>query len=340
MSRLRERRIGGLRSPDRPSFRLRASVRKVIKLPMNSQLQSPFIVRVGSDQHIGSRESQEDSIGISDFLNLRFVPHGGVLGVLADGMGGASSGKKASETAVQTFVEHYAAKLPGESIRDALMRSLFAANDAVHEIPNREGPERKAGTTFVAAVIHKRDLHWISVGDSRAYLARGNSITQLTIDHTYSTELDRRVHQKLLTADEAAKHPDRDVLTSFVGHGELSDIDCNIKPLALETNDFILLCTDGLYRSLSAEEILETLKGHPQRISESLIAQTIAKKVPGQDNVSAVVLYCDEDGGDVNRENIETTNKSEFRSTSRFIGTLIISLALIGLGLVLASLQR
>lgn len=299
---------------------------------MNSY-KTPFIVRVGSDQHIGSREAQEDSIGVSDFLNLRFVPHGGVVGVLADGMGGASSGKIASETAVARFLEEYSVKLASEPIRDALMRSVFAANDAVHEIPNLAGPERKAGTTFVAAVIHNKDLHWISVGDSRVYLARGDSLTQLTTDHTYNTELQRRVHQKLLSASDAAKHPDRDVLTSFVGHGELSDIDCNIKPLALQTNDFVILCSDGLYRSIEPAEMLQALQGHPQSIAEALVAAAIAKKIPGQDNASAVVLYCDENIGDQLIEaNESRANIQSFRSASRFIGFVIIIVALIGLG--------
>jgi len=308
---------------------------------MNSQNKTPFIVRVGSDQHIGSRESQEDSIGISDFLNLKFVPHGGVLGVLADGMGGSSGGKAASETAVARFLDEYSTKLASEPIRDALMRSVFAANDAVHEIPNPAGPDRKAGTTFVAAVIHNSDLHWISVGDSRVYLARGDSLTQLTTDHTYNTELQRRVHQRLMSAADAEKHPDRDVLTSYVGHGELSDIDCNIKPLTLQLNDFVILCSDGLYRSLEPVEMLDSLQGHPQTIAESLVAQAIAKKIPGQDNASAVVLFCDE-GGAVQASDVEIRRAStqSFRSASRFIGLLIIGFALLGLAYVLTQLKR
>lgn len=252
-----------------------------------------YVVRVGYHQHAGARDTQEDSLGVSDFLNFKFISHGGVLGVLADGMGGYAEGKLASETAVRSFVETYSEKQPEEAVRDALMRALFAANDAIHNLPAASDPDRKVGTTLVAAVIHESKLHWISVGDSRAYLVRGESLIQLTTDHTYKTELNRQVQKNQLPAEEAENHPDRDVLTSYVGRDDLSDIDCNLKPMPLELHDLIILCSDGLYRALSPENMMDEISGHPQHIAEKLIDRALLKKKPGQDNLSAVVLYCD-----------------------------------------------
>ena len=289
-----------------------------------------FLVRVGTEQHIGTRDGQEDCVGVSDFLNLKLVTHGGVLGVLADGMGGYAAGKLASETAVSNFIETYTYKTPTEEIRDAMLRALFNANDAILRVPESIEHEGKVGTTLVAAVIHNRQLFWISVGDSRAYLARGDNLVQLTTDHSYATELKRQVAKHSITQKEADEHPEREVLTSFVGVPDLTDIDTNIKPLELEPEDAIILCSDGLYRSLTEDEIFEEITGHPQEIASALVQKVIEKKNSVQDNVSVVVLACslESDGGNSVEQDDEW---KEIDRTAHMVGVLFVASAVLGL---------
>ena len=300
-----------------------------------------FIVRAGHAQEIGARPSQQDSLGISDLLNFKFIAHAGSVGVLADGMGGYEDGKLSSETAVNAFLEAYSEKTSDEPIRDALMRALFAANDAIIRLSPIGEPAKKTGTTLVAVVIHEGQLHWISVGDSRAYLARDETIVQLTTDHTYLTELQREVQKGSLSKEEALEHPDREVLTSYVGHGDLTDIDCSFKPLRLKTDDTIILCSDGLYRAISTDAILESLEGHPQEIADRLIRRALEANVPRQDNVSAVVFFCDDEGAKEHAtEDDLDSNIPVFTSTSRFAGFAVILIALIGLALLAAIYLR
>jgi len=294
-----------------------------------------FIVRAGHAQEIGARPSQQDSIGISDLLNFKFMSHGGSVGVLADGMGGYEDGKLSSETAVNAFLEAYGQKTVEEPIRDALMRALFAANDAIIRLAPDGAPAKKTGTTLVAIVIHEGELHWISVGDSRAYLARDETIVQLTTDHIYATELQREVQKGTLSQEDALAHPDREVLTSYVGHGDLTDIDCSLKPVRLRPDDTIILCSDGLYRAISTDDILESLEGHPQEIADRLMRRALDAKIPRQDNVSAVVFYCDDEGAKEHpTEDDLDSNIPVFTATSRFAGFAVILIALLGLALI------
>src|SRR5271154_3661002 len=123
----------------------------------------------GNAQNIGARPQQQDAFGFSDPSDRAFVTHGGFLGVVADGVGGLTHGSEASQSAVRAFLQAYRLKSPAEPIREALARSLRAANTAVLRVasaPSAEG----AGTTLIAAVLHGQSLYWISAGDSRIYL--------------------------------------------------------------------------------------------------------------------------------------------------------------------------
>src|ERR1700675_1789495 len=109
----------------------------------------------GNAQHIGARPQQQDAFGFSDPSDKAFVNHGGFLGVVADGVGGLTHGSEASQSAVRTFLQAYHQKSLGETIPEALARSLREANAAVLRVasaPSAEG----AGTTLVAAVLHNQ----------------------------------------------------------------------------------------------------------------------------------------------------------------------------------------
>ena len=117
------------------------------------------------------------------------------------------------------------------------------------------GLEGQTGSTLAAAVIKDDELYWVSVGDSRIYLYRRGEMTQLTTDHDYARELAREAALGNISPEEAATHPQRQALTSYLGLPFLSEIDRNEDPIILEPGDRILLCSDGLYKTIPDEEI-------------------------------------------------------------------------------------
>ncbi|MBF0229876.1 MAG: trypsin-like peptidase domain-containing protein [Desulfamplus sp.] len=249
----------------------------------------------GNAQHIGKRKEQQDSFGYSDIEDKEFVRHGGVLAVVADGMGGLACGADASRLAVKIMMREYMTKSEDEKVVEALKRSIITANEAVHSMAMEKGLEGETGTTLVAAVVKEKTLFWISAGDSRLYLLRNGNITLMTQDHNYANELAKEVKKGSITREEAANHRERNALTSFLGLTDLPEIDRNIRPFPLESGDRIMLCSDGLYNTLSEKEIAKGLKcPNPNDAAESLINDVLKQERKNQDNITVAILGLDE----------------------------------------------
>jgi PPM family protein phosphatase len=248
--------------------------------------------RPGNDTTQGKRDEQQDAFGFSSFQDTALRSHGGVLAVLADGMGGMSNGRAASQTAVDHMLAAYARKEPRESIPQALMRSLGDANAAVYALAaSREG-EGEVGTTLVACVVHQGEAYWLSVGDSRLYLyqAANDTLTACTLDHTRTNQLLARVARGELTRAEAEADPDGPALVSFLGLREIPDIDRSLRPRRLAPGDRLLLVSDGVYNTLAERDIALLLRNDAQAAAEALIKAVVQRDAPNQDNATAVVL--------------------------------------------------
>lgn len=267
-----------------------APIVQVDDVPITVQRQSPAVIP-GNAQTIGSREEQQDAFGFSDIGDGEFTEKWGVLAVVADGMGGLQGGKEVSHIAVQSFLEHYVQSYELKSIPEKLVASLERANMAVLDYADKHRLMGRVGTTLIAAVIFQNELFWLSVGDSRIYHNNGEHITQLTTEHKYAKELDDMVAQGLLTAEEALLDPQRESLTSFIGLEKIEQIDLSLQSLPLEKGDSIILCSDGLYGTLSDEEIREVCQYLPtQEAAEELIKLVLTKKRPHQDNATVAIL--------------------------------------------------
>lgn len=253
-----------------------------------------MIVFPGNSQHIGARSSQQDAFGFSDKDDFAFVAHGGVLAVVADGMGGMSNGGEASHLAVRAFLHAYMAKPADETVPTAMLRALEEANQVVITLSHQVG-EENVGTTLVAAVIHDDALHWVSVGDSRLYLWRNGQLTQLSEDHIYANDLDRDAASGNISREDAENHPERHSLTSYLGLTPLDLIDHNLKSFPLLPGDRLLLCSDGLYAALEEIEIIPLFEHEAQQTAEDLVALVLAKDRPSQDNLTIAILACESD---------------------------------------------
>jgi protein phosphatase len=252
-------------------------------------------LRPGNAQHQGARETQQDSFGFSDLDDRPFVAHAGLLGVVADGMGGMAHGGAAGMTAVRTLLQEYAAKTADESIPDALLRSLRLANDAVVDMARQAGTPDEVGTTAAVVVVHDAALHWIAAGDTRIYVCRDGRLTQVNPDHVYGAELDAKVAAGEISASAAADDPDRAALTSHLGMARVRIIDRSLRPLPLLEGDRVLVCSDGVYRALTLDEMAAPLTDNPQRACETLVARVHAKRLDRQDNMTAIIIALDGD---------------------------------------------
>lgn len=244
----------------------------------------------GNAQNIGARPQQQDAFGFSDPGDPKFVAHAGFLGVVADGMGGLTHGSEASRSAVLAFLDAYKRKTVAESIPKALTRCLGEANLGVLRVAQSVPAGDEVGTTLVAAALHDHTLHWISVGDSRIYLLRGNALTQLTADHVYARALNRQVAEGKISLHEALSHPERSSLTSYLGQVDPAHVDKNIRPLPVHNDDCVILCSDGFYRALTEQEVVAGLRSGPQSACNALVEQALAKHRKQQDNLTVIAL--------------------------------------------------
>jgi len=246
----------------------------------------------GNAQDVGKRDDQQDSFGFSDPRDTTFMAHGGMLAIVADGMGGMAHGAEASRLAVRAFLQQYASKQLGEPITQALGRAVEAADRSVFEFATSVGLARDVGSTLVAAAFTPSGLYWMSVGDSALYLCRDGSLTQLNHPHTLSARLAVLVKRGDMSPEDAAIDPDRDALTSYVGAGAIAEIDSPREGVAVTPGDTVILCSDGLYRALSHEEISRIAAGadDAQEAADALIASAVARELPHQDNVTVLCV--------------------------------------------------
>ena len=244
-------------------------------------------------QHIGARHYQQDSLGLADPEDQAFLAHGGYLAVLCDGMGGMEHGDIASQTAVRAILDAYALKTPEESIPAALERSAREANERVIAAALALGLKEGVGTTLVAAVLHSGFLYFISVGDSAVFHVRDGVLHMVNRPHVFANLLDQAADRGQISRSEAAQHPERESLTSFIGIHNLEEIDHNLEPWPVSEGDTILLASDGMFKTLDPEEIQACLTGHPQSWPQILVERTLAKGNPGQDNVTVVSVTSD-----------------------------------------------
>jgi serine/threonine protein phosphatase PrpC len=246
-------------------------------------MANPFQLDYFAISDVARRKNNEDYL-------LFFVPEqrdpkyaSGALFVLADGVGGASMGEKASKHASEVVVKEYY-RLSNRPPAERLQSAFQKACQEIFEFAEDEGQFTRMATTLVAAAIVQDTLFVANVGDSRAYLVRGNQVDQITKDHNQAAEL---VRDGVMTEEEALHSSVKNKLTRSIG-GE-PDVMVDIFTRKLQMGDRLLLCSDGLTRYITKEKIMPLVtKDGPEAIAERLIS--FALKSGGADNVSVLPI--------------------------------------------------
>jgi protein phosphatase len=217
---------------------------------------------------------------------------GGIaIAVVADGMGGHQAGDVASQTAVDTFRGAFEQHAEKESFSEQegkmLIRQAIAeANETIYAMASRDDRYHNMGTTVVAALMLPGKAVIGHVGDSRAYRVGAGGIEQLTLDHSLVNEL---VRSGQLSAEEAANHPRRNVLTRAIGTDPEVEID--VQSVEWRQEDVLLLCSDGLTNMVSDGRIAEVVADAALALEDKAdhLIQ-LALDGGGDDNITVVLL--------------------------------------------------
>jgi serine/threonine protein phosphatase PrpC len=218
--------------------------------------------------------------------------------VVADGMGGHALGDRASQAAVATFADHFTEATPAAP-RDVL-EAIRAANDGVLALAAESEFGGISGTTLAGVAFvdvgGTDNYHWMAfnVGDSRIYSWDGRTLSQLSVDHSAVQEL---VDRGKLTAADARRHPNRNVVTRALGADD--EVDPDVWILPTRRRQTFLLCSDGLTRELADDEIARIIVFHdaeqlrekdslPLSLAERLVRAAVS--AGGSDNVTVVVV--------------------------------------------------
>ena len=178
---------------------------------------------------------------------------------VADGMGGHAAGEVASRIAVEVLHSLIptlvATDIDEDSVEDLLMHSLHSIDLEILAVTDEEIEKRGMGTTLTALLIRDTYISLLHIGDSRCYRLRGNTLEQLSNDHTVIQEL---LDQGAISVAEAAEHPQRSMLTQALrGDGDLTPV---LQMYEIKKGDRYLLCSDGLSGVLTEKEIKIGLK--------------------------------------------------------------------------------
>lgn len=213
------------------------------------------------------------------------------LFVLADGMGGHQAGEVASSLAARTVAHYimrqlYLPALIGQdrdteqpALNEVLVDAVQAANSGVvSRVPG-------GGTTLTCALTLGPRVYIAHVGDSRAYVIIEEELDQITHDHSL---VDRLVELGQLTRDEAATHPQKNVLYRAIGQSGILEVDTHVR--TIPQGGRLLLCSDGLWSIVSETEMASIVTAAPslQAACENLIAA--ANRAGGPDNITAILV--------------------------------------------------
>ncbi len=224
--------------------------------------------------NIGRRECNEDNFSVPVTSGIE-----GLFAV-ADGMGGHAAGERASMLAMQGLEK----RLRAESTTEQLLEAVNGVNLEIYRRAQQEEGCRGMGTTLVLTLAQEKRYRVLNVGDSRLYHFNG-TLRQITHDHSLVALM---VEQGLITAEQAVRHPHRNIITRALGTNV--QVEADMYECTWEPGDMLLLCTDGLCGSVSDEEIASVLRMDMslQEICDALL--TKALDAGATDNITAVIV--------------------------------------------------
>jgi len=237
----------------------------------------------GKTNRLGNRNINQDRFAIIERPDS-------VLLLLADGMGGYKGGEFAANTFILKMTEAFNnTSLPIENISKFFNNAFKFSHLSIIEMGKQQTPAIQPRSTGIACIIQNGTATWAHVGDSRVYLFRNEMKLIQTTDHSAVEEL---IQKGELSEEKRLSHPRINQVTRCLG-GKKQSVDVTIgEAIALQANDYLLLCSDGLWGSLTTEQIIEQIYTKQTLINNLLVMSESAENAayPKSDNISAVAF--------------------------------------------------
>jgi len=263
------------------------------------ELFTSITLKIGYCTDVGmEREGNEDSFFVQSkhYTSQNTQLNYGIF-IVADGMGGTKAGEYASALAtkeISNYINYYFDDIGGKNLKEVDLNNIMEqAVKRANSIIYRESKENKdysgMGTTSTALLIYERDFYIAHVGDSRAYLINKAGIEKITRDHSL---VGRLLEIGQITPEEAAIHPQRNLI--YRSLGSFPTVEVDIYHLPVGYNDYILLCSDGLYEYVKDDEIQKIVlsSAEPSQAARHLI--NLANIRGGDDNTTIVIVKIEE----------------------------------------------
>lgn len=238
---------------------------------------------LGQNSAPGTRQSNQDRLGYAERKNAVFM-------VLADGLGGYDGGEMAAETLVDSMIEAFE-RVKDRKIGDPwafLVLSIMHSHSMIHRRAQHYGLDPDVPrTTCVACLVQDGYAYWGHIGDSRLYHFRGEELLTRTMDHTTSEQFRE---DGLITEHDMRKPGWQGQLMKCVG-GAMRPLVTLGHETRLETDDVILLCSDGIWKAFDSNDLIEHLEYDPlDDALEEMLTHAEGKMIRDCDNISAIAL--------------------------------------------------
>jgi len=239
-----------------------------------------FTVDVGNAQTIGTREKQDDSFATS-------ITEYGILGIVADGIGGYLNGNLASRIAVDTFLDEFEKRDVTENLNYYFQKSAMLSNERIRD----EFGEAKGGTTAVAVVLKADKMFWTSVGDSNISVFREGRIIAVNRKENVKNWLEDQYYAGSVRREDVLSSKADTRLVNYLGYDGFKKADESDRPIFLKKKDKILLYSDGVevLGQIELETILSK-KMSAQKTADEIINAVNLKKKNKKDNATIVIF--------------------------------------------------
>jgi len=242
-----------------------------------------YRVTASTGIHKGDRDYQQDQVSLISHHHVK----GCVMAVLADGMGGRSGGRKASDQVMMTTRQLFERYAPSVDDPVRMLSQLVLEAHTVIKLTAISTEEEPHSTIAVFVLNPDGSCHWAHAGDSRIYHFHGKQLVSRTRDHSYVQSL---VNKGELTEEEASFHPQSNILMGCLGTEKEPPIDTH-SISKLQPGDTLMVCSDGLWHYFTEAElgsVLATLS--PREASEFLIDKARLRAKGSGDNLSLAIV--------------------------------------------------
>jgi PPM family protein phosphatase len=210
-------------------------------------MASGYRLTASTGIHKGDREYQQDQVELVKHPRIS----GCLLAILADGMGGRSGGRKASDQVMMTAWQLFDRYDPLTDDAAATLMQIVQEAHIVIRLTAISSEEEPHSTLAAFLINPDGDCHWAHTGDSRIYHYHGNNFVKRTMDHSYVQTL---VNRGELTEEEATVHPQSNILTGCLGSDVDPPVNFHFIP-KLRPGDVLMTCSDGLWHYFNTDEL-------------------------------------------------------------------------------------